>query len=370
MPPLLPRPEVRLAVISDGMPSKLDRYPEALCQPNGDSVIASPIGRLAMQSKQGGNSDGNAKGFYNPAPEVRLAHVPCAQGDNVLLGQRGVAAMGEDQLPGLLVSYYYLPAFLANRHRYHYRDWVMDSGAFSAYNSGVTISLQDYIDCCKRLMVEDPSLVEIYSLDVIGDWEGSLKNAEEMWSQGVPAIPCFHYGEPWEVLMRIAKDYPKIALGGCVGKRDKNKFAGQVFARVWPKKVHGFGFGSEESIMTLPFHSVDATNWEMSPCAYGTWRAFGGQRVSVRGSSQNLRVEVEWYLELERKARNRWRKEMAKLEDLCPTRPLTDQCSIPLPYSVRLADQAGARQEAKAAALGSLPIPGGWTPPTSKKKES
>lgn len=36
--------------------------------------------------------------------------------------------------------------------------------------------------------------------------------------------------------------------------------------------------------------------------------------MSVRGSKQNLRVEVEYYLEMERKARIKWRKQMSELE--------------------------------------------------------
>ena len=288
------QPNGRLGVANDGMPSKEDRYPQAL-----------------------------------QAPTIHLAHVPGAQGDNNLLGQRGVTALDESSLPALLVSYFYLEPFLANQSRYCYRDWVMDSGAFSAHNSGAEIILQDYIDCCKRLMETDPTLTEIFSLDVIGDWKASVTNCEEMWRQGVPAIPCFHYGEPWEVLTGLAKDYDKIAIGGCVGRRDKDHFAGQCFARVWPKKLHGFGFGSETSIMLYPWHSVDATNWELAPCKYGSWRAFGGQRVSVRGSSQNLRAEVEWYLELERKARVKWKKQMEQLETITgPTKTLNQSCRL------------------------------------------
>lgn len=287
-----------------------------------------PLGpqvRLAVapvSNKTGANSAEHhvTKGGLGPA--IRLARVPGAQGDNNLLGQRGVAALPEEVRPALLVSYVYLPPFLENKHRYCYRDWVLDSGAFSAHNSGTEINLDAYITCCKKLLEEDSSLTEIFALDVIGDWKASVKNAEQMWKKGVEAIPTFHYGSPWEVLKGLAKDYPKIAIGGCVGKRDKDKFAAQCFARVWPKKIHGFGFGSEKSIMTLPFHSVDATNWELAPCKYGTWKAFGHQRVSVRGSAQNLRAEVEWYLDLERRARERWKKEMQKLEKQPQSRTL------------------------------------------------
>ena len=225
-------------------------------------------------------------------------------------------------LPALLVSYWYLDKFLENKHRYHYRDWVMDSGAFSAHNSGVEIKIEEYVECCKNLLASDPTLTEVYALDVIGDEKASLKNVEYMWKHGVPAIPTFHYGGPWSSLLHLVKHYPKIAIGGCVGKRDKDKFASQCFARIWPKKIHGFGFGSEKSILLLPWHSVDATNWEIAPCKYGRWKAFGGQRVSVRGSQQNLRAEVEWYLDLERRARERWKKEMKLLEAEGPRQAL------------------------------------------------
>lgn len=261
------------------------------------------------------------------APSIKLAHVPGAQGDNNLMGRNGVEKLSGDSKPALLISYYYLKGFLEDQDRYAYRDWVMDSGAFSAMNSGKEIVLQDYIDCCKRLMKSDPTLTEIYALDVIGDVDASLRNCEEMHRQGVPAIPTFHYGSPWGALMYIASVYPKIAIGGCVGKRDKEEFAAQCFARVWPKKMHGFNFASERSVMLHPWHSVDSTDWEIKPCKFGHWRAFGNngstKYVNWRGSTQNLRSEVEWYLQLERRARVRWKKEMQILEEISPSYPLS-----------------------------------------------
>ena len=142
------------------------------------------------------------------------------------------------------------------------------------------------------------------ALDVIGDWKASIANAEKMWAAGVPAIPTYHVGSPWDALHYLGKNFPKIALGGAVGYRKKDAWAQQCFARVWPKKVHGLGFGSARSILMLPWHSTDATNWEVGPCKFGSWRAYGG-RMSVRGQSVNLRPEVEYYLELERKAKHK-----------------------------------------------------------------
>lgn len=253
--------------------------------------------------------------------------------------------MENPDAPGLLVSYYYLEPFLKNQHRYRYRDWVMDSGAFSAHNSGKTISLSKYVDCCLDLMSKDKSLTEVFALDVIGDPDASLKNTEEMWRQGVSAIPCFHQGEPEEHLYHMAKEYPKVALGGVALERGDFKLAwlAQCFARVWPKKIHGFGMAGENIVYNLPFHSVDATNWEIAPCAFGNWQKFGA--MSVRGSSQDLRSQVKHYLALEAKARVRWQKQMTELDGLPEVSP-----------TVRLVANAHqGREEAKVQALGGTP---------------
>lgn len=262
--------------------------------------------------------------------------------------------------PALLVSYVYLDGFLKHREKYCFRDWVLDSGAFSAHNSGTKISLQAYIDTAKRLLETDGKLTEVFALDVIGDDKASLRNCEEMWKQGIPAIPTYHRGSPEAALKYLAANYPKIALGGVAMLRGdaKMKWANQCFSRVWPKKIHGFGFGTESQVLGLPWHSVDATNWEIGPCAFGQWKKFG--KMSVRGSNQNLRSQVEHYLEMEKKARVRWKKEMAQLEAMDgPTVRLAAQNngeaqlhrSGLLSPVVRLAQTTSGHDAAKQAAL-------------------
>lgn len=302
-------PEIRLAVKAD------TPLVQAVCN------ALSPSVRLETTINSGSNSPENFGRALGP--KVILA---ISDGQAERNGSLRQKSDGEPR-PALLVSYVYLERFLKRKFRYDYRDWVLDSGAFSAHNSGTEILLQSFIDKAKELIVSDPTLSEVFSLDVIGDWKASRKNCEEMWSQGISAIPTYHVGEPWEVLIGLSKDYPKIALGGAVGFRGKLKWAEQCFSRVWPKAIHGFGFGSEKAIMSLPFHSVDATNWEIGPCKYGAWKAYGGQTVSVRGSNQNLRVEVEWYLALEKRAQEKWKKEMAAVQAIHPSVRLALSCS-------------------------------------------
>ena len=280
--------------------------------------MPAPTVRLAVAIQRDTQIERMTPGF-EAAPTVRLAHVAGAQGDNVLLGQRSVERLPDTSLPALLVSFFYLKGFLVVRDKWAFRDWALDSGAFSAKNSGKEINLEDYINTCKELRSMDAKLSDIFALDVIGDWRASEVNTKKMWAAGVEAIPAFHIGEPWDVLKGLAADYPKIALGGVALLKGgaKMRWLTECFSRVWPKKIHGFGISGRKIVMALPFHSVDATNWELQACKYGNWASFGD--LSVRGSKQNLRAEVEYYLKLERDLRSRWENEMKLLEAQGPT---------------------------------------------------
>ena len=297
-------------------------------------------------------------------PAVRLAAAGQLIGGKQMTADDlySVPKLGPRHVPALLVSYYYVEGFLKNRGLYRYRDWSMDSGAFSAHKSGVKIDLNEYVDKCHLLFETDPSLTEVFALDVIGDPDASYRNTQEMWRQGVPAMPVFHAGEPEDLLAQMARDYPKIAIGGMVATGgissadQKFSFLEQVFARVWPKRIHGLGCASPRTILGLPFHSTDATNWEIGPCAFGNWQKFGA--MSVRGSEQDLRSQVRFYLDLEAKAKIRWRREMEQLAALPDPNPRPGARPARSAPDVRLALN-GPRMEAgtTAIAIGGAPKP-------------
>ncbi len=115
----------------------------------------------------------------------------------------------------------------------------------------------------------------------------------------------------------IARDYPKIALGGAVGYRDRLAWAQKCFARVWPKAIHGFGFGHHSVVLALPWHSVDSSSWS-APMRYGSWPAYGSKNLGITGGpfvrSVGCQVEFEKaYIQLEQKARAKWAKHLSQL---------------------------------------------------------
>jgi hypothetical protein len=226
-------------------------------------------------------------------------------------------------LPALLISYVYLPVYQRDMHRYAIRDWMLDSGAYSAWKSGAVIDLEKYIDDCHQLLASDSRLVEVIALDVIGDGPASMKNAQRMKDRGVNAMPVYHLGEDWGLLKDYCAGWDKVGLS-CSFHRNRREcfvFYDKCFARHWPKKFHSFGRADEEILLRYPFHSADSTTWEMVPVAYGRWKSFG--KMSLRGGRQNLRAEVEWYLHLEKRLQQRWRKEMILLQGGRHSEPLS-----------------------------------------------
>jgi hypothetical protein len=144
---------------------------------------------------------------------------------------------------------------------------LLDSGAFSAYTLGATIDIGEYCDYIHR----NADFIEHASvLDAIGDYVGTWRNQAEMERRGVRPLPCFHYGEPEEVLDYYVANYDYITIGGMVPISTKQLTI--WLDRIWaehlthadgrPKvKVHGFGLTSLPLMFRYPWYSVDSSTW-------------------------------------------------------------------------------------------------------------
>lgn len=173
-----------------------------------------------------------------------------------------------DSCTNFLESYHYI-------HSQRYVDKIrrdgikvfLDSGAFSAYSQGVTIDIGRYCDYIHRNadIIEFPSV-----LDAIGDYRETWRNQAEMERRGVNPLPCFHYGEPEEVLEYYIANYDYITIGGMVPISTPQL---KIWLdRIWadylthpdgtPKvKVHGFGLTSLPLMFRYPWYSVDSSTW-------------------------------------------------------------------------------------------------------------
>jgi hypothetical protein len=214
-----------------------------------------------------------------------------------------------ESLPSVLVSFAYAKPWAKVSHLPLWREVVLDSGAFTVHKTGGKIDLLEFAEWAEQEKARDPRVTEVFTLDVIGgSWRESLKNTEDLWKLGVQAVPVFHVGEPTDVLVSLARDYPKVALGGAVGYRRRMEWAAVCFRKVWPKKLHGLGFG--ETALTgpgaLPFHTIDNSSWDFAPRQFGNYHSLKGSLPTRSSSKLNLRCEIDFYLDEEERARRYW----------------------------------------------------------------
>lgn len=233
--------------------------------------------------------------------EERPARTRDAAGSTPVVGSITI-----EQKPSVLVSFAYAKAWSKVCSLDLWREVVLDSGAFTVHKTGDKIDLVEFGEWALAERARDPRVTEVFTLDVIGgSWRESLRNTEDLWKMGVDAIPVFHVGEPTHVLVSLARDYPKVALGGAVGYRKRMEWAALCFKHVWPKKLHGLGFG-ETALAKLPFHSIDNSSWDFAPRQFGNYHSLRTQLPTKSTSKLNLRCEVDFYLADEARYRRYW----------------------------------------------------------------
>lgn len=233
-------------------------------------------------------------------------------------GHETLAKHVGDEPVDLLVSYLELNLFLNKRSQYNVRRWCLDSGAYSAWNSGKEINVRNF-----TARALDTDADEVFGLDVIGDAELTKRNLAYSWEQGLPAIPTFHQQDPHDFLWWCKDNAQgnKIAIGGIARASipRRIRWARACLQRVWPMKVHGFACTAQDILYAVPFHSVDSTSWVYAPSAKGEWAGYSGrqQPVGVR-TFRDYWVEVREHQKRAAKAAYIWRRELAELEQLQP----------------------------------------------------
>ena len=109
----------------------------------------------------------------------------------------------------------------------------------------------------------------------------------------------------------------KIAVGGIarLGQRKRIEFAGQVFARAWPFRIHGFGVASWDLVRAFPWHSLDASSWCYAPMAMGRYAGYTGRQMHLRGARgiKDMWIEVAEHHKRADYAQGRWRNQLLEI---------------------------------------------------------
>jgi hypothetical protein len=145
-----------------------------------------------------------------------------------------------------------------DKYQHAFGRLLIDSGAYSAFNSGQKIDVAAYAEWSRRW---DGHADAVAGLDdIAGDWRQSLRNYEAM-DNGFPTI---HDSDPPELL----KDLIPIAQarGGWLGvgleppRQGKERFVRWVCDNV-PEDLHIHGWALRAYAHIRRIDSMDSTNW-------------------------------------------------------------------------------------------------------------
>lgn len=234
-----------------------------------------------------------------------------------------------------LVSYTELPSEPKDTMRRYERlvetlgiELYLDCGAFSAFQLGTKIKLEDYLWFIRRY---GHIFREIAALDVIGNGPDSFENYVQMYNSGVKkCIPCWHHKDD-KILIKKYLDYTDyIAIGNLVGSALNRRLRARtirtgidIIRQFNPDaKIHLYGvttllllrmFGHE-------IESVDSSSW-LSGSKYamvynlnGTFdyhgrirKAFASNAYRINAYNARKFIELEQLIN-ERKQHDRDRK--------------------------------------------------------------
>ncbi len=165
----------------------------------------------------------------------------------------------------------------------------IDSGAFTAWKAGERLDVDAYCDFIESL---HPKPTRYFTLDVIGDKDGTRKNYERMLERGLSPIPIFTRGEDVSELDRYYDKSDLVALGGLVGTKGNSGFVKGIMRHVGDRKVHWLGFVRSGFLSSYSPFSVDSSSWNAG-VRYGSVSIYKGAGRFIRVHKRDFLFKPE-----------------------------------------------------------------------------
>ena len=261
-----------------------------------------------------------------------------------------IGTLNQIEYPFVLNSFAYKQAM--DKLTYVPADLTLDSGAFTAWNSGKSVDVVEYADWCISWQTKRPNLRAV-NLDVIpGEagrtstaierkqgMEASIKNANYLRSRGINIEEVFHQDEPFEFLDLLVNRLPKgdvlcISPRNDVHKAKKLVWLNQVLAHLVKTvgkdnlpKMHGLAVTSKDLMLAFPFYSVDSSTYS-NPARFGATFDHDGKGISTKdflgvnvrsgqdGAMRMMMVQsVDYYKKMQGLATTTWKRRGIVWED-------------------------------------------------------
>lgn len=147
---------------------------------------------------------------------------------------------------------------LTDRYRGTWQGGMLDSGAFTEMTTGKAIDLGAYTEFAQEHGEFYDAIINLD--DIKGDIDKSLANLQHLRAAGVDAMPVFHQGEPWSVLVDMVHDFDYVGIGFQRPIENGAAFLDGVWSRL-PASCRVHGFAMTSYMGAYPFYSVDSTTW-------------------------------------------------------------------------------------------------------------
>lgn len=156
---------------------------------------------------------------------------------------------------------------------------MIDSGAFSAHNSGTVIDRAEYAQFLRRWWgCWDHAI----TLDAIGDPATTRVNTRWLHEQGLPVMPVFTPGDTLPDFDAMVRDHGYVCVGGLVGLPPRTQRARvrmlQQRAQRAGGGIHALGIGSLALLRASRPFSADASSVE-SAFRFGSIVYYDGRTV-------------------------------------------------------------------------------------------
>lgn len=184
---------------------------------------------------------------------------------------------------------------------------IIDSGAFSVWNSGKSIDRNELLNYYKTLKAYRSDLIFI-NLDVIPGKRGQkpskaeadaacaagLDNYYFFKKNGVDTLPVFHEDDNWDYLEIFKKetDYIAISPANDSSRQKRIKWLDGVYSNLkgnW--KTHGLAATAVPLLERYPFYSVDSINWKTS-LLYGNGKHYDNEVTSKLARSADMKYHL------------------------------------------------------------------------------
>ena len=173
---------------------------------------------------------------------------------------------------------------------------MLDSGAFSAFQRGITVTVPDLVAWYRDMAHLNPIMA---GLDVLYDRDATRTNCEQMRAAGLDVFPTVHLGADPRDVRRYADDgWTRLALGGLVNRRVPIKARAQwvrqcqAVAAEHGVMLHGFGWspvGRATLDTVRRFTTVDSTSWNRGT-KYGTAPLVVGHEIKVHNVKEGAKI--------------------------------------------------------------------------------